>query len=332
MVSTRKVKSQRKQDLRQKNLGVVGKIDIDETPQSNTKKILFGDDFVASDYESAAETEEEAEAMAKARAESKAKEKARAMSKLEEVTEAPSEVEENADSDSDDEVEEVGASAAKKQALDVMAAERETRKQEAAISSKRKRKTRLKEDKKNTNIQSEEEDDDEDDDLDEDFFASVDEERRQEANAKKVRKDFDKKKYGKHTTFVSEMDDPNLPGSITAPIDIDHSIEVVILPGLGSEEIEVGDNANNNVDGGTSSSGSRKQKIVRDRNDLMLSAGHGTEPSSMALLFCRGIQAIRNETERATEKGFEKKRSRRAKFKQSIGRPSSHFATRKKRN
>ena len=63
MVSTRKVKSQRKQDLRQKNLGVVGKIDIDETPQSNTKKILFGDDFVASDYESAAETEEEAEAM-----------------------------------------------------------------------------------------------------------------------------------------------------------------------------------------------------------------------------------------------------------------------------
>ena len=39
--------------MRTKNLGVgIGKIDTDENPQPKTNKILFGDDFVASDYES----------------------------------------------------------------------------------------------------------------------------------------------------------------------------------------------------------------------------------------------------------------------------------------
>ena len=53
-MSSEKIKVKRKADLRKKNLGLgIGKIGVDsETNISKTNKVLFDDDFVASDYDS----------------------------------------------------------------------------------------------------------------------------------------------------------------------------------------------------------------------------------------------------------------------------------------
>ena len=283
-MSTRKPKSQRKEDLRKKNLGIgIGKINAAAAESPKTNKILFQDDFVASDYDSD-ENDKEA---------------------LEQNDDDSEDYDEDDDEFSDDdEVEQVSASAAKQQAMDMRAAERKTRIEEAAISQKRKRKT--KEIPKPVQPDS-----DDEDELDDDFLAMVDEERVNEAKSKRMNKEKSsgKNKLGRHTTFVSEADDPNAPGSITAPIVADHNIEVVVLPGLSAEDR--GDDG--------------------DRHVLSLSSGLGTEPSGTALLFCRGSQsqALRNKA--TPEKGFEVKRSRKMKYGLTRGKPSSNFAVRQRR-
>mmetsp|Transcript_701 Transcript_701/g.1117 ORF Transcript_701/g.1117 Transcript_701/m.1117 type:complete len:284 (-) Transcript_701:34-885(-) len=281
-MSSEKIKVKRKADLRKKNLGLgIGKIDVDkETNNSKTNKVLFDDDFVASDYDSD-ENDDRAQ-------------------------HADSENSQDDDDSSDDEVEQVSASAAKQQAMEMFAAERKTRKEESAVSSKRKRKAKEVPKPKQPKPESEDEDD-----FDEDFFAMVDEERKNETKAKKTKTDVAKNTLGRHTTFVSEVDDPTVPGSISAPIAADHNIEVVVLPNLSSED-GAGDD----------------DKAVNDKQLLSLSAGLGTQPSEAALLFCRGSRARSDE---APEKGFERKRSRKMKYGLSSGQPSRNFAEHSKK-
>lgn len=274
-MSTRKIKSQRKADLRKKNLGIG--IVKDETTNNKPKKIIFDEDFVASDYDSDENDNDNAPQQADAKNS------------------------EDEDNSSDDEVEQVSASAAKQQAIEQFAAERQTRKEESAYSSKRKRK--VKEMPKPKQPQPESEDEEA---FDEDFFAAVDEERKNETKSKKMKKDMVKKKIGRHTTFVSEADDPNVPGSISTPITAEHNIEVVVLPNLRSED-GAGDN----------------DKAAKDKQLLSLSTGLGTQPSETALLFCRGSQARNNAT---PEKGYEGKRSKMMKYSLSTGMPSRNFA------
>lgn len=271
-MSSRKIKSQRKAELRKKNLGLgLGKIDVEE---KKSNKITFDDDFVASDYDS----DEHDEIPEK------------------EVTP------EDGDS-SDDEIEEVSASAAKQQAMEMFASERKTRKEELAFSSKRKRKTKEVPQLVQPEAESEEED------FDEDFFAQVDEERKNESKVKKAKKSQETQKLGRHTTFVSEEDDPNAVGSFNNPVKADHNIEVVVLPSTTGNEEE-----GQNVDSNT------RQKEV-----LSLAAGLGTAPSKTALSLCRGSLAVKEDL---GEKGFEVKRSRRMNYSINRGKAASNFAFR----
>ncbi len=271
-MSSRKIKSERKQNLRKKNLGVgIGKIDIQEKSSEKTNKILFDDDFVASDYESNDEKNESAKSS-----------------------------EPLSDDESDGEIEQVSAATAKQQAMDMFAAERKTRKEESAVSHKRKRKTKDAPAASSPNASDDEEE--EEDELDEDFFAAVDQERRMDAKAKKDRKGLTLTTIGKHTTFVSENDE------IQAPTDVGNNIEVVVLPGLSSEE------------------GAEEES---NKHIVSSSAGLGTEPSATALLFCRGGQSLQESSQ---EKGFEVRRSRKSKYILARGRPLGNFKRMKNRS
>jgi hypothetical protein len=305
MPSSKKIKSQRKEDLRKRNLGVgIGKIDVDEVEKSTNKKITFDDDFVASDYESddendAANNEDE------------------------------DEDERDQDSDeesSDDEVEQVSASTAKQEAMEMRAAERKTRKEETALSHKRKRKTKAKE-KEIQVMAMPEMSDSEDDDLDDDMLELIDSERKAESKLKKLRKKAEgslTKNLGKHTTFVAEDDDPSSRlGSIDAPIAADHNIDVVVLPGLRSEDAVTDDN-------GDAASGSSGYIGARDKQIVSLSSNIGTKPSETANLLCRGRSTLaRNATD--IESGFEVKRSRKMNYGLSRGKPLGGFIRKKRR-
>jgi len=187
------VKKQRKESLRRKNVGVVGKIDVgDQDTLSKNTKIRFDDEFIAEDIEDSIQTDQ------------------------------ISNQDEESDSETDDEVEQVSSSAAKEAALKLLATERQTRKVETAISNKRKRKSSEKE--AEDKVES-------DDDLDEDFFAMVDSARENDAKLKKLKNESNKRKnkLGRHTTFVSEDSDV-ASGSANMPIHADANIDVVILP------------------------------------------------------------------------------------------------------
>ncbi len=279
-MSSRKIKSQRKQDLRKKNLGVgLGKIEVDETPKN--KKITFDDNFVASDYEES-ENDEKLPV---------------------DPNEGPSEGDEA--SESDDEIEQVSASISKQQAMDMFAAERKSRKEESAVSHKRKRRVKDIIPKSPPVEDPPGSDDNDDDELDEEFFAAVDEEREQNAKAKKSKRGIlDQEKIGRHTTFVSDVGENN------EPTDAGHNIEVVVLPGLSSED-----------------GGGEEQNASRVKQAVALSARLGTEPSKSALLFCRGSHSIHAEN---VEKGFEVKRSRKAKYKLARGKPLGNFSIKRR--
>lgn len=283
-MSSKTLRFKRKEELRKRNLGVgIGKIDITTDAPVN-KKITFSDDFVASDYESDEND----------------------IQKGDEHDPNDSEEEE-----SDDEVEQVSASTAKKEALELRAAERKTRKEELALSHKRKRKT------KEIPVMKAPESDSDDDDIDDAMLEEIDSERKEESRLKKMKKNANAPnvKRGKHTTFVSENDDPTIAGSMTKPISSDHNIDIVVLPELNSEQANSGG----------------MFPVAREKHNLSLSSSLGTKPSETALLFCRGSQALRNEISEPSEEGFEVKRSRRMKFGLSRGRPLASFGTNKRR-
>jgi len=301
MPSSKKIKSQRKEDLRKRNLGVgIGKIDVDEVEKSTNKKITFDDDFVASDYESDDEND---------------------------ASNNEDEGDQDSDEDSsDDEVEQVSASTAKQQAMEMRAAERKTRKEETALSHKRKRKTKANE-KEMQVMTMPEMSDSEDDDLDDDMLELIDSERKAESKLKKLRKkaegSLSAKNLGKHTTFVAEDDDPSSRlGSFHAPIAADHNIDVVVLPGLRSEDAVTDDN-------GDAASGSSGYIGARDKQIVSLSSNLGTKPSESANLLCRGRSTLtRNATD--SESGFEVKRSRKMNYGLSRGKPLGGFVRKKR--
>lgn len=274
MTTTRSTRSQRKTELRKKNVGIgVDNIEIDpDKVAKRGKKITFDDDYVASDYESSSEPEEKKEIKTN-----------------------------NSDEESsDDEIEQVDNSLAKMQAMEQRAAESKSRREEYAIVNKRKRKAKVeKPDIEAADIDS-------DDELDEDFLSMVDSDRKSEAKAKKQLKVLAKEgTIGKHTTFVSDGDDLDAPGSINAPIQADHNIDIVVLPGLNFD-----DDADSNA--------------VRYQQDVALSASLGTQPSATAMGLCRG----RIENFQSEEQGFEVKRSRKMKYNLSKGRASMNFKVR----
>lgn len=253
-MSSRRIKTQRKTDLRRKNLGLLdGSINVDGAEDgfgsSKPNKILFGDDFVASDYESEQDGSKEKEGTNSFHQESF----------------------------SDDEVEQVSASTATKQAMELLAAERKTRREENALVSKRKRKAKESLTSDNKQEKGTGGDDDEEDDqiLDDDFFALVDEERKTEAELKKLRRKKNSKKVGRHTTFVSDADHDDVEGSIVRPMDADHGIQVVVLPDSSAED-------------------GLQDKVQKEKYLESLTASLGTEPSKTALLYCRGSQALQN--------------------------------------
>lgn len=275
MATTRSTRSQRKTELRKKNVGVgVDNIEIDPTKSvTKGKKITFDDDYVASDYESPPEHKEEQDIK----------------------TDFQSDAE-----SSDDEVEQVDNSLAKAYAMEQRAAESKTRREEYAIVHKRKRKTKLeKPDIKATEIDYENEE------LDEEFLAMVDSDRKSEAKAKKQLKVLSKESnVGKHTTFVSDGDDLYTPGSMNEPIQAEHGIDVVVLPGLDLDD----DDSN----------------VAKLQRDIALSASLGTQPSMTAMSLCRGrLQNFESE-----EEGVELKRSRKMKYNVSRGRALMNFKVR----
>jgi hypothetical protein len=201
------------------------------------------------------------------------------------------------DDESDDEVEQVTASVAKDEALQSRAAERKTRIQMNAFSQKRKRKSK----------EIEELDDDEDDELDDDFFSMVDSAKENDFKMKKLKKDSDVRvnKLGRHTTFVSEENDSTSTKSINA----DHNIEIVVLP---SSRVKT-DDENQQVD-----------SISKGKATISLSSDLSTEPSKTALLFCRG-----NHGKQRNNKIEPLKKSRKMKYKFSLGKPSANFAVKR---
>ncbi len=267
-------KTKRKAELRRKNLGLgIGTIDVNATATKSKQKIRFDDDFVAEQEEKVeAEHSEEKEA-------------------INNIVDGIEDEEE----DDDDEVEQVSASFAKNEALQLRAAERETRKVESAITQKRKRKKKV--------IEAD------DDELDEDFLALVDSTREDNAKVKKLeQKSKPRLSLGRHTTFVSEENET----TTKKPIHADHNIKVVVLP----TEIKNDDQQTNIV--------------AQEKSALALSSDLSTEPSKTAMLFFRGSHLLQRNSKKGDDQtSF--KRSRKMKYKVSIGRPASNFLVKKKR-
>jgi hypothetical protein len=286
-------KIQRKADLRKKNLGLgIGTIDVNAPSKSN--KIRFDDDI-----EEVVVEEEEVTAPTKEKGDG--------------------DEDDEGEDESDDEVEEVSASTAKNQALQIRAAERETRQVESAISQKRKRKKKTTEKDAIVPVATPDDSDGSDDDeLDEDFLAMVDSARENDAKMKKLKQESSLRvnKLGRHTTFVSEENESGTKN----PIHADHNIEVVVLPSSNTEE------------GGSGSDEDQQTNIIaQEKAALALSSNLGTKASNTALLFCRGRQPS-NQTLGKNEKKYAVKRSRKMKYRLSAGRPSANFVVKKRRS
>ena len=176
----------------------------------------------------------------------------------------------DADESDDDNVEEVTGSAARESTQQLRDAERKMAKE--AATPKKKRKKLVEVAKEENKDQSEIDDDDDDDEEEVDdmltdaFLKMVDSERadqlQQAKQDKKKRKLEEKKRLGKHTTFVVE-DEYNM---IDAPQKMSQNIEVVAL-GVGTETDDV---------------------VDEQSRQHLISATLGTAPSKAAIAFARG--------------------------------------------
>ncbi len=301
MSSTKQSKSKRKADLRRKNMGLgIGTIDVNNVTSStisSSKKIRFDDDV---DFESDNEYENVEQ-----------KEKEEGGKAIHNVKNSDDD-----DDDDDDEVEQVSAAVAKDEALQIRAAERETRKVEKTMTQKRKRKKKIV-----TEVNTKEIDVN-DDDLDEEFLAMVDSARENESKMKKLKEHtrnahdksiMETKKLGRHTTFISDDRDLNSDNII----DAGHNIEVVVLP---SSSLTNDNDDDRNVN-----------TVIQEKAMASLSSDLSTKPSEAALQFCRGRQFRNQSLEKKGEKvAF--KRSRKMKYKLSLGKPAANFVVKKKIN
>lgn len=173
----------------------------------------------------------------------------------------------DADESDDDNVEEVTGIAARESTKKLRDAERKMAKDSTVPKKKRKKNVEI----AKTSEPDEDSDIDDEDEGDEfltdDFLAMVDSERADQLQKakqdKKKRKLQEKKRLGKHTTFV--VDDGS--SMIDAPQKMSQNIEVVAIGGMGTE-------TDDNVDD-------------QSRQHL-ISATIGTAPSKAAIAFARG--------------------------------------------
>ncbi|KAL7546071.1 hypothetical protein ACHAWF_009416 [Thalassiosira exigua] len=182
--------------------------------------------------------------------------------------------------DDDDSVEEVKGSAARESTQKLRAAERKMAKE--SVSKKRRKKTivdaRASNDDRSSG--SESEDEKEDDILTEDFFNKVDSERAdqltkamQQRKAERVQQ---KKRLGKHTTFVVE-DEHKMVGE---PHKFDQNIEVVAIGGGAATDPD-----------GISAD---------DDRQLLTSVTLGSTPSAATIAFARGSMLCGPSKERSS--------------------------------
>lgn len=291
-------RKKRKSDLRRKNLGLgIGSIDVNAPTKST--KIKF-DDHSSSDGNDDDHDDHDEYSDDERRIDEN--------ENLDEQVKQGKEVED--DDDSDDEVEQVSASTAKNEALQMRAAERETRKVENALSQKRKRKKKtVKDILSSSKNQSESDNDDE---LDEEFLSMVDTARENDSKMKKLKRESSGqlKKLGRHTTFVSEESE----SIVMKPIHSDHNIDVVVLP-LATTNAEDDE---------------QSSAVLKEKAELSLSSDLSTKPSNAALFLCRGTHNIDSNPGGRVKQSVVK-RSKKMKYRMSLGRPAANFAGRRRK-
>jgi hypothetical protein len=218
---------------------------IQSSNAQKNKKIVFDDDAPEADGQSAGEESDN----------------------LEEEGNANDDIQAVADDSDDENVEEVTGRSARESTQKLRDVERKMAKDSTAQKKKR---------KKNVDVTKPEDpeegsDIDDDDEVDElltdDFLAMVDSERADQLQKakqdKKKRKLQEKKRIGKHTTFVVDGD----YNMIDAPQKKSQNIEVVALGGVGSHSDDIVDDHS-------------RQHLI--------SATLGTAPSKAAIAFARG--------------------------------------------
>lgn len=186
---------------------------------------------------------------------------------LEEEANGSDDVQGDADESDDDNVEEVSGSAARESTKKLRDAERKMAKDSTVPKKKRKKNVEIAKPSEPDEDSDIDDEDDGDEFLTDDFLAMVDSERADQLQKakqdKKKRKLQEKKRLGKHTTFVVD-DDSNM---IDAPQKMSQNIEVVALGGVGSETDDIVDDQS-------------RQHLI--------SATMGTAPSKAAIAFARG--------------------------------------------
>mmetsp|Transcript_13575 Transcript_13575/g.24558 ORF Transcript_13575/g.24558 Transcript_13575/m.24558 type:complete len:277 (+) Transcript_13575:139-969(+) len=196
---------------------------------------------------------------------------------------------ENHDDDDDDAVEEVKGTAARESTQKIREEERKIAKESLP---KKKRKKKNDDDATappavdDADDDSEEEDEEEDEELlTEDFFTMVDSERADQLQKakkeKKIKKVQEKKRMGKHTTFVVE-DEYKMTN---VPHKMEQNIEVVALG--------IGDSNNDET--------TTDNRAAMEERQLLLSATLGTAPSKSAIVFSRGSMARGTLKERSSD-------------------------------
>lgn len=187
---------------------------------------------------------------------------------LEEEGNESDDVQGDADQSDDDNVEEVSGSAARESTKKLRDAERKMAKDSTVPKKKRKKNVAVAKKTEHDEGSDIDDEDESDELLTDDFLAMVDSERADQLKKakqdKKKRKLQEKKRLGKHTTFVVD-DDYRM---IDAPQKMSQNIEVVALGG------GVGTNADDIVDDHS------RQHLI--------SATIGTAPSKAAIAFARG--------------------------------------------
>ncbi|KAL7534707.1 hypothetical protein ACHAXR_009660 [Thalassiosira sp. AJA248-18] len=185
----------------------------------------------------------------------------------------------------DDAVEEVKGTAARESTQRLREEERKVAK-ESIVKKKRKKKNEDAAAAAENEVFSESEGEEEDL-LTEDFFKMVDSERANQLQnskrEKKYKKIQQKKRLGKHTTFVVE-DEYKMTN---APHKMNQNIEVVAIGGGGG--------------GGGSSENNASTTTVDEDRQLLLSATLGSSPSKAAISFARGSMSCGTSKERGSE-------------------------------
>mmetsp|Transcript_21975 Transcript_21975/g.47736 ORF Transcript_21975/g.47736 Transcript_21975/m.47736 type:complete len:300 (+) Transcript_21975:80-979(+) len=240
------------------------------TKSPKNKKTVFGDDDVGGDFFEDETRMQNGDSEDEENADNSADEDENEKSDIE-------------DDEDEDAVEEVKGGTARESTQRLREAERKIAKESVTTKKKRKKKNDVVqkvEAENNESSESEDENEEGGDLLTDDFFKMVDTERADQVQKtkqdKKHKKLQQKKRLGKHTTFVVE-DEYNM---IDAPHKMGQNIEVVPIGGGESAE----------------STG-----IIDEEQLLLISATLGSAPSKAATAFARGRMSCGTSKERGSE-------------------------------